>query len=169
MPVPFSSNHDRAIVTGTILQRPGDAEIYKSGDLVAQSTTASSVAPIVFHQAGPFGPGSIAEIDRVRIWKSSTETTHAEFRLHIFGTAPTSFAAGDSDLVACCGSNYFGFVDVVCNQRFSNGAYGFGAPSSGQVFNARVDSSILLYGLIETRNNYAASSGERFEVALDVR
>lgn len=169
MPIPFSSNHDRAIVTGTILQRPGDIEIYKSGDLVAQSTNPSSVSPIRFQQAGPFGPASLAAIDRVRIWKSTTETTHAEFRLHIFGTAPTSFAAGDSDLVACCGSNYFGFIDVVCNQYFSNGGYGFGAPNSGAVFNARVDSSISLYGLLETRNNYAAASGERFEVALDVR
>ena len=168
MPVPFSSNNDRAVIVGTILQRPGDVLDYKKDDLVAQSTNVASISPIVFSQAGPFGAGSLCEVHRAKLWKSSTNITHAQFHVHLFGTMPTSFAAGDGDAMSLCGTNYYGAIDVLMDQAFLDGAYGFGVPSSGSVITAKVDSGIRIYALLETQGNYAPTSGERFELTLEV-
>lgn len=165
---PFSSNRDRALITGTIIQRPGDTASYAKGDLVDGSTDPSGVTPIIFEKAGPFGPQSLAQITRARIWKSSTEKSNAEFKLHIFGAAPTSFAGGDNAPLSCCGSNYYGFIDAVFTQTFLDGAYAIRVPSTGTTITARVDSAIRLYGLLEAVNAYTPASGELYEVFLDI-
>jgi hypothetical protein len=63
--------------------RPADTNVYASGDLVANSTTAGSVAPMAF-TIGRDALGKGGMVRRVRLRKSGTSITNASFRLHLY-------------------------------------------------------------------------------------
>ena len=154
-------------VTATFT-RPADTNVYASGDLVSNNTVAGSVVPLSFPVGKPVFP-----IRRVKIKKSGTVVTSAQFRLHLYTSSPTS-ANGDNGVWSTTESGYLGFVDVTIDKAFSDGAAGHGAPSLGQEINANVNGiaqtgAFTIYGLLEARAAYTPTSGEIFTVSLEIQ
>jgi hypothetical protein len=68
--------------------RPADTTAYASGDLVANSTTAGSVAPLTFSNVVRVnGAGGL--VRRAKLRKTGTSTTNASFRIHFYAVTET--------------------------------------------------------------------------------
>jgi hypothetical protein len=150
--------------------RPSDTTPYASGDLVANNTVASSVTPMSFAIGrGALGKGGM--IRRVRLRKSGTSTTNAQFRLHLYSSSPTQTGAGgagtgDNAAWSTDGvSSYVGAFDITVDKAFTDGAAGNGAPMVGSEVNFTADT---YYGLLEARGAYTPANGETIEVLLEV-
>ncbi|MGD9724531.1 MAG: hypothetical protein AB7U76_26085, partial [Pirellulales bacterium] len=63
--------------------RPANTTAYASADLVANSTTNTSVTALTLRNVAVNQQGSTI-IRRVKLYKSGTSTTNASFRVHIF-------------------------------------------------------------------------------------
>jgi hypothetical protein len=136
--------------------RPSDTTAYASGDLVANSTTAGSVAPVQL----AVGPG-VFQIRRVRIHTSSTNVTNAAFRVHFYGATVTA-ANGDNSAWSTSGAaNYFGFVDVTVDKAFTDGAAGMATTE----INCAVAGTI--FALVEARGAYTPTSAGVFNVTIE--
>ncbi len=153
-------------VAGGSFTRPADTTTYASGDLIANSTTAGSVAPIPCAVARKNAGTGV--ISGVRLSKSSNSLANVSFRVHLFKTAPTS-SAGDNAAFAGAitgvGAVALGYVDITMDQQYSDGAKGF-ASINAKAFDAAAGSQNI-YALIEARAAYTPASGETFTLALE--
>lgn len=147
--------------------RPADTTAYASTDLVANSTTAGSVAAMSFTVARVAGGSGM--IRRCRIRKSGTSVTNASFRLHLFNAAPATITNGDNGAFSVSGvADYLGAFDVNVDRAFTDGAAGNGLPINGSEINFALTSGTAIYGLLEARGAYTPASGEVFTVSLEV-
>jgi hypothetical protein len=135
--------------------RPSDTTAYASGDLVANSTTAGSVAPLSL----PVAPGA-RQVRRVRIHTSSTNVTNAAFRVHLYGASPTAANGDNSAWSTSKAADYLGSVDVTVDKAFTDGAAG----SATTEINCGGPN---LYGLIEARGAYTPTSAGVFNVTIE--
>jgi hypothetical protein len=143
--------------------RPADTTAYASGDLVANSTTAGSVAAMTFASNLAGGSGKIV---RARLRKSDASVTNAAFRLHLYSTATITAANGDNGAWSTNAvASYLGFIDVTADKAFTDGAFGQSA-AVGLIY-ALADGG-KLYGLLEARGAYTPASAEIFTVTLEV-
>lgn len=161
----------QAFLSGsTAFSRPADTTAYALGDLIANSTTAGSVAPISFALARQNG-GS-GRISNVRLWKSGTSLANAQFRIHFYSVAPTP-TNGDNGAWLTTGyvsgvPIYLGSADVVINKVFSDGAEGEGYATYGAyVPFIAASGSQTVYALIEARAAYTPVSAETFVVVIN--
>jgi hypothetical protein len=158
-----------AISSATQFTRPADTTAYASGDIVANSTTAGSVAALTFTNAARISAGAL-QIRRARVRKSTTTTSNASFRLHLFKEAPTT-ANGDNGAftgVTNTNDSYVGAVDITVDRVFASGSVGYGAPTVGNELNVKLASGSSIYGLIEVLAAYAPGNAETFDVSLEV-
>lgn len=161
-----------AIVTidaSSTITRPADTTAYASGDLVANSVTASQVVALQF--AIPRNQGAVGEVLGARIQKTTNSATNAAFRLHLFTVVPTFTSAGDNSamntVVVAAAKGYLGYVDVTAMTGFQDVAWGTGAADSARLilpFVQAVDTK--LYGVLEARGAYAPGSAEVFTLSL---
>ncbi len=150
--------------------RPANTTAYAVGTLVANSTTAASVTALTLACARKAGGTGL--IRRARLSSSSPAAVNANFRVHLFKTAPTPTVgdggafAGNVNGVAAI---HLGMLDVTLDRAFSDGAKGIGTPSIGSeiVFDAGAGSASL-YALVEARSAYTPGAGEVFTLALEV-
>lgn len=149
--------------------RPADTTAYASGDLVANSTTAGSVAAVELRGLG-HAPSGSAMVRRVGIRKSGTSTTNASFRVHLFLTGSITCANGDNGAFSTNNAaDYLGYADVTVGQAFTDGSVGFAAPAIGSEFMVRLEpSSQSIYALVEARAAYTPASAEVFTVLVDM-
>src|SRR5580704_17657820 len=112
--------------------RPANTTAYASGQLVANSTTAGSVAAmqhtcqvanIVTGTKGTF------HVTRAVLKKSTTSTTNAAFRVHFWASDPaasTGVVYGDGGTMQIkSGATYLGYIDIPSMLGiFSDGAMG---------------------------------------------
>jgi len=146
--------------------RPSDTTAYASGDLVANSTTAGSVAAMTFTVAR-VAAGSFM-LRRCKLATSSTSVTAASFRLHLFRTAPVTVTNGDNGAFSVSGvADYIGAFDVTVDRAFTDGAAGFGVPVVGGEMSVDLASGTAIYGLLEARAAYTPTSAGTFTVTLD--
>lgn len=144
--------------------RPADTTAYASGDLVANSTTAASVAPITITAARSTGLGGM--VRRVSLLKSTTSTTNASFRVHFYSATPGTPNAGDNGAWLTPDKDiYLGSCDVTMDKAFSDGACGVGAPGAGSEINFTSDN---LYCLIEARAAYTPGNAEVFTLVCEL-
>jgi hypothetical protein len=68
--------------------RPADTAVYASGDLVANSTTAGSVVPLAI-PVGGFAGFAALRLTRIRLTKSGTSNTNANFTAFFYSSSPT--------------------------------------------------------------------------------
>jgi hypothetical protein len=145
--------------------RPNDTTAYASGDLVANSTTAGSVVPLSWAAERLASYGTL--LRRVRLRKSGTSVTNAQFRLHLYAASPT-VANGDNAAWSTSGvADYLGSFDVTLDKAFTDGAAGSGVPSAGNELNAVSATGITIYGLLEARAAYTPVANEVFTVTLE--
>lgn len=145
--------------------RPADTTAYASGDLVANSTTAGSVTAMTFTVARANGLSGM--IRRARIKKTSTSTTNASFRLHLYTSIPT-VTNGDNGVWLSTQSGYLGAIDLPADRAFSDAASGVGVPIAGSDIDYVCGGSVTaIYGLLEARAAYTPTSGETITVELE--
>lgn len=144
--------------------RPNDATPYTSGDLVANSTTAGSVLAMIFE-----ANKDLLQVRRVRIRKSGTGVTGAQFRLHLYDASPLPPTNGDNGVWLTPVASYLGFVDVTIDKAFSDGAAGQGAPTVGAEINVNTAADLKVYGLLEARGAYTPANNEVFTVTLETQ
>ena len=155
-----------AIFAKANFTRPADTTAYASGDMVANSTTAGSVVPMQFSGIPADQISGISRIDAVRIRKSGTSVTNANFRVHFFSAAPT-VASGDNSAFSTSGlATYIGAMDVTVDRAFTDGACGRGISISGTPIMVETTSNVL-FALIEARGAYTPASGEMFQLLLE--
>lgn len=147
--------------------RPANTTAYASGDLVANDTTAGSVVPMTFTVAR-VAQGSVT-IRKARLSKSTTTTSNAAFRLHLYTAAPT-IANGDNSAWSTTRSGYLGAIDFSSSNAlaFSDGTAINGVPVVGTEINVKLASGTTIVGLLEARAAYGPGSGEVFTVELEL-
>ena len=135
--------------------RPANTTAYDVGDLVANSTTAGSVAAMTFAvAASAAGKGLIRS---VKIDKAGVAAT---FRAHFFSAAPT-VANGDNGAFSTTKANYLGYIEVATS-AFSDGAAGIGL---GEIpFD--LSSGTNVHCLLETRTAFTPTSGGALAVEV---
>lgn len=155
-------------VANATFTRPSDTTAYASGDLVANSTTAGSVTALAF-ESTKRGSGSFGKMVRSRVAKSSTSTTNASFRLHLF-TSPPSVTNGDNGaIIPNKAADYLGSVDVTVDRVTGDGAVGIGSLVAGSEINfSTAAGAIKIYGLLEARGAYTPTSAEVFTVQIEI-
>lgn len=146
--------------------RPADTTAYALGDLVANSTTAGSVAAMQFAAARAVGLGGM--IRRARIRKTGTGVTNASFRLHLYSASPVPSNGDNGAWLTDKAANYIGAFDVTVDRVFTDGAAGNGLPVTGSEIVFKSVSAVTLYGLLEARGAYTPGSGETFTVELEI-
>jgi hypothetical protein len=155
-------------VVASSFTRPADTTAYASGDLVANSTTAGSVAPVSFSIAR--ANDKPVTIFRAKLRKSTTSTTNALFRIHLFAVSPT-VTNGDNGALACTGSNnYIGFFDIDMTQNtiFSDGAVANGQLDVGSAAISKpVSGAQTVLALVEARAAYTPGNAETFTITLE--
>jgi hypothetical protein len=149
--------------------RPSDTTAYASGDLVANSTTAGSVTPLSW-TAPRYATGS-GQIKRVRLSKSNTTTTNAQFRVHFYTSSPT-IANGDNAAWSTSLSGYLGSVDCdmtgTSGRVFTDAAGVVGVPAVGTEITFDLSSGSTIYGLVEARAAYTPANAEVFTCVLEI-
>lgn len=139
--------------------RPADTTAYAADDLVANNTSAGSVASVVLERGVEAGGQRL--VRRVRLRKSTTGLTNASFRVHLYAGAPLVFAVGDNAAWSTDGfDRYLGSVDVTMDRAFTDGAMGFAAPA----MDLQYDGSMDLQAVVQARAAYAPGNAEVFGV-----
>jgi hypothetical protein len=159
------------IAASATIARPGDTTAYASGDLVANSVTAGSVAALSFAAAARITAGN-GKVVGARIQKSNNVITNAAFRLHLFSVVPTFTSAGDnsalSTVVVASAKGYLGYIDIPAMTGFSDVAWGTGAPDNARNSLPFVAVAQTLFGIVEVRGAYTPGNAEVFTVSIMV-
>lgn len=147
--------------------RPNNATAYATGNLVANSTTPGAVVPLAFSVSGNSMPGEF-RLTRIRLFKSGTSSTNAQFRLHLYAALPLP-ANGDGGAWSTNqAANYLGSIDVTAMKAFTDGCCDVGDDAAGAEHLIRLPSGTAFYGLIEARAAYAPVANEQFTVTLEM-
>lgn len=154
--------------------RPGDTTAYASGDLVANSTSAGSVLPLIFRSDTsevPNGALNGCYFPAIRCHKSTNTVTNASFRIHLYLVLPTFTSAGDnsafSTVVATGNTSWRGSYDITFSHASADGASGIAVPSDGVIFPMNiVPAGNPVYGLVEARAAYSPGNAEAFQFRL---
>lgn len=174
-PLPAWTPGGLLTVTGSLV-RPADTTAYASGDLIANSAAAGSVAPLELIGVTR-AAGEAVRIERVRVRKSGPVLTNAAFRVHLFRKAPV-VSVGDNGVFNASGvlalvdiEGHVGTAEVVMDLAAVTGARGVGLPSSGAGMTCEsaggVGHETSLWALIEARGAYTPASGETFHVTIE--
>ena len=104
---------------------------YSAGQLVSSNTSTANFTPMQFAISGNSMPGQ-TRVTRCRIQKSSTGTSGATFRLHLYGASPLSTTIDQGTWLTDTSANYLGGLDVYSMYAFSDGAANVWGPDHGQ-------------------------------------
>ena len=164
----------KATIVSANFTRPANTTAYSIGQLVANSTTAGSVVPLSFTVSRINDASGM--VRRARIKKSTTSTTNATFRLHLYQNDPSAasgIANGDGGTWSTKEAGWLGDIDVdmtsATNGRaFTDAADGVAAPNAGTEINFIPKSGTqTIYALIEARGAYTPGNAEVFTVYLE--
>ena len=152
--------------------RPADTTAYAAVDLVANSTTAGSVVPLLFDLA-PLNGRSTGKVAGCVLRKSTVTATLATFILQLFvNTSPTVTNGDNGALVVTAAdiANYIGSVSLDLATGGSAIAGGplvkLGSPAFGAItFSSRQK---RLFGLLMANAAYVPASAETFDLALNI-
>ena len=156
------------IAPQSTITRPANTTAYTAADLVANDTTAGNVTPFEWSLQG-LGRGGI--LRRVRITKSATSATNANFNLHLFDASPT-VANGDNGALSVS-TNADTFLGTVALDATSGGLAG--ASSSLTDVSGALEIPLYkpttggkVYGLLAAAAGYTPASGETFKIVLEI-
>ena len=170
MLVEVRHNGARLVAASSTITRPENTTAYASGDLVANSVTASEVNALQFQG---FDAGAAGEVLGARIQKSTNSATNAAFRLHLSTVIPTFATNGDNDAISTntvmTAKGWLGYVDITAMTGFSAVAWGAGAVDSSRLLLPYVLATTIIYGVLEARGSYTPGSAEVFTLWLIAR
>lgn len=152
--------------------RPADTNVYAAGDLVANSVTAGSVVPMAVPVGGQAGFINM-RLTRVRLLKSGTTATNANFTVHFYSSPTITCANGDNGVFSTNqAANWLGSINVTSMQAFTDGCNGVGSFASGseaflKVSNATGPSQQNVYCLLQAQAAYTPASAEVFTLILE--
>lgn len=159
-------------VVGVEFTRPSDTTAYAARDVVCNSTSSPSV--ITFADFARVNQGS-GIIIRARLFTDKKDVT-AQFRLHLFHTAPT--AINDNSpytLLYVNAANRIGQIDFPAmgsedptNSTASAAIRPAADGSSGppNLWYQAASGSRAIYGVLETLSAFTPASGQKFYVQL---
>jgi len=148
--------------------RPANTTAYAIGDLVANSTTAGSVAPLTFGiSKGGSGEGRIKGL---RLYKSASALTLAAFRLNLFSAPPVVTNGDNGALAVATAASFIGNINI----DMESGAF---TATTGAMQNVAASPDLMydlgdysqgriIYGLLEARAAYVPASAEMFIATL---
>lgn len=140
--------------------RPANTTAYAAGDLVANDATAGNVTPLKF-QVGDKG-GLLAG---VRLEKSDTGVTNADFSVHLFAVEPT-VANGDNGAFSVDVADKLADIDLDTMVAGTDDAYALlNAGATALPISLALPGTVV-YGLIEADGAYTPASSETFLVEL---
>src|SRR5262245_6701142 len=154
--------------------RPGALLTYASGQLIANDPDGTKVTPMSFTVGR--ASGRSGHCARARLTKSTTTTTNAIFRAHLYGVGPNmpDAAHGDGGIwLSNQAASYIGsftFDMSGTNGRvFTDGARANAIPDIGasMVLQPALTSTSV-FALLEARGAYAGGSAETFTLDLEV-
>lgn len=149
-----------------VLTRPGDTAAYTANDGVSNSTSAPTAIQFTNAIRSAAGKGVIIG---AYIIKSSTTTTNAQFRLHLYSGSPSS-VPNDNAAFANLWANrtiYIGYIDFSGFIAGSDCAIATGILSRDSIV-AKLVSGTTIFGIFQAVAAYAPASGEQFEMHLDI-
>lgn len=171
--MPFPSIESLVLTPSDTVTRPANTTQYASGDLIANSATASAVTALSF--AVGVRPDAGIKIRRAHLHKDDDDVTAATFRLHLFTSDPTATdpTNGDNGALQLTGvlASAIGSFDLDMTSSpdiHTDGNKVFAAPAVGSEINVQLSSNTI-YGLLEARGTYTPASGEVFTVTLEVQ
>jgi hypothetical protein len=145
--------------------RPADTTAYTANDLVANSSTAIDVNPLIFNT----GRGGFRVV-QVRIVKSDgTDVTNSSFKIHFFGSNPTP-ANGDNGAFSTNVATPFGVATLPQMTSCTDDAFAvlnIGDSGFTQGIPGFADSTYI-YGLLQAVGAYTPVSEETFTVTLTI-
>lgn len=142
--------------------RPSNTTAYVANQLVANSVTAGSVTAMTFTIGRLTNSGGM--LRRLRMSKSGTSVTNAQFRLHLYASAPTASNGDGGAWLTNNVAGYVGSFTVTMDKVFTDGASGNGVPDVGSEINFTAQT---YYGLIQVLAAYTPISAEVFTVVLE--
>jgi hypothetical protein len=148
--------------------RPANTTAYAAGQLIANSTTAGSVAPMQFNMGNIF-PVNQFRLTRARLVKTGTAAIAANgIRIHLYqGTAPTCTNGDGAAWLTTSAAGWIGNIDVTSMLAFSDGAAGTGSCPAGSEIMLRAAASGPIYALLMALGAYTPISGEVFTLTLE--
>lgn len=152
--------------------RPNDTTAYSIGDLVANSTTAGSVTPLAIPVGGQSGFINMRLV-RVRLTKSGTSNTNANFTVHLFSTNTITFANGDNGAYSSDhASSWLGSIAITSMTAFTDGCTGVGSFASGseafiKATNGTGQSIQNIYAVLVAGAAYTPVANEVFTLTLE--
>lgn len=156
-----------ASIAAAAMTRPADTAAYASGDLVANSTTAGSVAPLQILGAARLA-GSGGRIAGVKLHKSAASITNAAFRIHFFTVSPTVANGDNGVFTPAVMTGWVGSIDVTVDKAGTAGSVGRAEASAQGIAFDLPDGATTLFALIEARGAYTPASGETFTLTADI-
>lgn len=147
--------------------RPSDTNVYAAGDLVANSTSAASVVPMSWAVSLAGYNAASFYVTGVRLKMDDPDVTNAQFRVHLYKTAPTFTSSGDNGVygtvVATGNASWLASFDVTFVALHADGAVGIAVPTEAmmvpQLLVSQIPGSpVTVYGLIEARAAYTPKS-----------
>lgn len=161
------------VVASANFTRPADTTAYTSGDLVANNVTAASVVPMQFTAA--LTSAGAFMVRRARLKKTTSTTSNASFRLHLYGADPSAssgIANGDNGAWSTKQATWIGDIDLDISgsaaRVFTDATEVIAAVSVGSEISHQLASGQVCYGLLEARAAYVPGSAEVFTVELEI-
>jgi hypothetical protein len=146
--------------------RPNNTTPYSTGQLVANAVTAGAVVPMSFNVGGNSMPGQF-RLSRIRLFKSGTSNTNAQFRLHLYAALPSAANGDGGTWSSNQGAAYLGSIDVTGLKSFTDGCADVGDDAAGSEHWIRLPAGTAFYGLLEARAAYTPLANEQFTVTLE--
>ena len=151
--------------TSANFTRPTDTTAYTSGDLVANSTVAGSVAAMQF--TVEVAQGRAMKIVSVKLETDNTDAGDASFRLHLYASDPTA-TNGDNGVWLTTESTTIGTITLDALFAYSDEIASVTVPSVDTQMYWRLATGTILYGLLEARAAYDPANAEVYTVTLNI-
>ncbi len=155
-----------SIMADAMFTSTASTSAYAAGQLIANSATADSVAPLSFQVCrNVAGTGMVR---RARIKSADTGFAGATVRLHLYRSSPT-VANGDHAAFSSTESEWLDDIDVTLDHAFNDPMEkGVGVPARGVEINYDCAAgSQVIYGLLEARGAITPVGAKAMTVILE--
>lgn len=157
----------KAALAGSSFTTPAGTTAYASGQLIANSATAGSVAPMTFTVCRDI-TGTTGMIRRGRVKTADTGFAGVTVRLHLYKSSPT-VANGDHAAWSSTEADWIGDIDVILDHAFTDPLEkGVGVPAVGSEINYDCNAGVqVIYGLLEARSAVTPQGAKAFSVVVE--